>query len=69
MVFITASPVLSFEVKRYFGQLKDQLIAHLEAKEILQQPNPVVESGSESEGEEVINTKEEKEDLNSKISA
>jgi hypothetical protein len=35
MVFITASPVLSFEVKRYFGQLKDQLIAHLEAKELL----------------------------------
>jgi hypothetical protein len=35
-VFVTASPVLTNEVRRFYGGLKDQLINHLRAKELNQ---------------------------------
>jgi hypothetical protein len=33
MVFITASPVLTNEVKRFYGSVKQKLINHLKKKE------------------------------------
>jgi hypothetical protein len=33
-VFVTASPVLSNEVSRFYSNLKDTLVNHLKAKEI-----------------------------------
>jgi predicted RNA polymerase sigma factor len=33
-VFVTASPVLTNEVRRFYNSLKEQLINHLKAKEI-----------------------------------
>jgi len=33
MVFITASPVLTTEVKRFYGSIKAKLVLHLKNKE------------------------------------
>ena len=38
-VFISASPVLTNEVNRYYNLLKDTLIKHLESKEAMQEAN------------------------------
>jgi len=34
MVFITASPVLTTEVKRFYGSIKAKLVLHLRNKEL-----------------------------------
>ena len=34
MVFITASPVLTTEVRRFYGSIKAKLVNHLKQKEV-----------------------------------
>ena len=34
MVFITASPVLTNEVKRFYGSIKTKLVNHLKKREL-----------------------------------
>ena len=56
MVFVTASPVLTNEVKKYYTNLKEQLKLYLEKKQESKAAEETIDSSDD--GIEIIDTNE-----------
>ena len=67
MVFVTASPVLTNEVKQYYASLRQQLTAHLAVIEkAKEEKKKAAEGGGEPANEtEAINTTAEQKEIES----
>lgn len=56
MVFITASPVLTNEVRRFYGNIKAKLVNHLEVRDQrIKQRKQQFENITDQEAQEIVN--------------